>query len=182
MIECELKIPVAGLDAIRRRLAEAGADRITGDEHEINILFDSPDGRLAASGLVLRVRRVGPRNILTFKGPASYDGAIKQRREIEVEISSSEHLSELLHALGYEPWMRYEKHRESWMIGEVRVELDHTPMGDFVELEGPTDFLEESARRLGLDHSHAVAQSYIGLWQEYRRKHPGLNRDMVFDS
>lgn len=182
MIECELKIPVAGLDAIRRRLAETGADRITGDEREINIVFDSPDGRLAASGQFLRVRRVGRRNILTFKGPASYDGAVKQRREIEVEISSSEHLSELLHALGYAPWMRYEKQRESWMVGDVHVELDHTPMGDFVELEGPNDLLEETARRLGLDPSRAVAQSYIGLWQEFRREHPELGRDMVFDS
>jgi adenylate cyclase class 2 len=77
--------------------------------------------------------------------------------------------------------MRYEKQRESWMLGETRVDLDHTPMGDFVELEGPTDSLEATAHRLGLDPERAVAQSYIGLWRDFRRQHPELGRDMVFD-
>lgn len=181
MIECELKIPVDGLDATRRRLVEARAEQLSDGQHEVNILFDSADGRLAASGQVLRVRRAGGRHILTFKGPASYDGAVKQRREIEFEIPSSEQISVVLHALGYAPRMRYEKQRESWMVGEVRVELDHTPMGDFIELEGPTESLEGTAHRLGLDPARAVAQSYISLWQAYRRDHPELGRDMVFD-
>jgi adenylate cyclase class 2 len=181
VIECELKIPVDRLDVIRRGLAEAGAERLTCDEREDNVLFDTVDGRLASSGEVLRVRRIGGRHLLTFKGPATYDGAVKQRREIELEISSSERISELLHALGFAPWMRYEKQRESWRIDDVRVELDHTPMGDFVELEGPTDALEKTAHRLGLDPSRAVAESYIGLWQDYRRNHPELGRDMVFE-
>ena len=182
MIECELKIPVDDLDEIHRRLATTEAEQLNAAEHEVNILFDTASGQLATSGRVLRVRRVGPRHVLTFKGPATYDGAVKQRREIELEISSSERISELLHALGYAPSMRYEKYRESWRLGEVRVELDHTPMGDFVELEGQTGSLEATARRLGLDPTLAVAQSYIGLWQDHRRRHPGLGRDMVFTS
>ncbi len=181
MIECELKIPVDRLDVIRRCLAETGAERLTDNLREDNVLFDTADGRLAASGQVLRVRRVGGRHLLTFKGPASFDGAVKRRREIELEISSSERISELLHALGFTPSMRYQKQRESWRIDDVRVELDHTPMGDFVELEGPTDALEAAADRLGLDPSRAVTQSYISLWRDYRREHPELGRDMVFD-
>jgi adenylate cyclase class 2 len=181
MIECELKIPVDGLDPIRYGLVEAGAERLTGDEREVNILFDTADGDLGSRGQVLRVRQFNGRHLLTFKGPASFAGAVKQRREIELEIPSSELISELLDALGYAPWMRYEKQRESWLIGDVHVELDHTPMGDFVELEGPTDSLDETARRLGLDPTRALTQSYIGLWQDYRGAHPELGRDMVFD-
>ncbi len=182
MIESELKIPVAGLDEIRRRLVAAEAVQLTAAEHEVNILFDTTAGRLATSGQALRVRRVGERHILTFKGPARFDGAVKQRREIEIEISSSERIAELLHVLGYIPSMRYEKYRESWRLGEVRVDLDHTPMGDFVELEGPADSLAASARGLGLDPTLAVAKSYVSLWRDHRRRHPGLGRDMVFDS
>lgn len=181
MIECELKIPVDDLNDIRRRLAASGAEQLTAVEHEINILFDTAAGRLAASGQVLRVRRAGGRHVLTFKGPAAYDGAVKQRREIELEISSSERISELLHALGFAPGMRYEKKRESWLFGEVRFELDRTPMGDFVELEGPTDALESAANDLGLDPTRAVAQSYISLWRDHCRRRPGLGPDMVFD-
>ena len=78
--------------------------------------------------------------------------------------------------------MRYEKYRESWRLAEVRVDLRHTPMGDFLELEGPADSLAASARGLGLDPTLAVAKSYISLWRDHRRRHPGLGRDMVFDS
>ena len=77
--------------------------------------------------------------------------------------------------------MRYEKERESWTFGETRVDLDHTPMGDFVEIEGPTHSLEATARHLGLDSADAVAQSYISLWEDFRRQHPELGRDMIFD-
>jgi len=181
VIECELKIPVDSLDEIRRHLGTTEAEQLNSNEHEVNILFDTATGQLAACGQVLRIRRVRDRSLLTFKGPATYDGAVKQRLEIELEIGSNEQMSELLHALGYAPWMRYEKQRESWMLGETRVELDHTPMGDFVELEGPTDSLEGAARRLDLDPSRAVTQSYISLWRDYCRQHPGLGRDMVFD-
>jgi adenylate cyclase class 2 len=182
VIECELKIPVEDLDEIRRRLATTEAEQLNVAQHEVNVLFDTPSGRLATSGQVLRVRRVGDRNLLTFKGPAAFSGTVKQRREIELEISSSERITELLNALGYEPAMRYEKFRESWRLGGVRVELDHTPMGDFVELEGPTGSLEATAEGLGLDPARAVMKSYIGLWRDHRRRHPGLGRDMVFGS
>jgi len=182
VIESEIKIPVADLDSIRHRLEERGADILSPRHDEVNILFDTRDGSLAANGRVLRVRRSGETSLLTFKGPASWDGAVKQRQEIELEISSSRTISELLHALGYAPWMRYEKKRESWILDGVRIELDHTPMGDFVELEGPSAELEEMARELGLDPGEAATGSYISLWQVYREEHPDLGRDMVFDS
>jgi len=181
VIESELKIPVDALEQIRRRLGETDAERICESEREVNILFDTVGSQLAAAGQVLRVRRVGDRHILTFKGPAAFDGAVKKRREIELEISSSERISELLHALGYAPGMRYEKDRESWNLGEARVDLDHTPMGSFVEIEGPSNCLETTARRLGLDPADAVAESYISLWRAFRRTHPEHGRDMVFD-
>jgi len=181
VIESELKIPVDALEQIRRRLGETDAERICESEREVNILFDTASSQLAAAGQVLRVRRVGDRHILTFKGPATFDGAVKKRREIELEVSSSGRISELLHALGYAPGMRYEKDRESWNLGEARVDLDHTPIGNFVEIEGPINCLEATARQLGLDPADAVAQSYISLWRAFRRKHPEHGRDMVFD-
>jgi len=181
VIERELKIPVTGLDGVRERLADAGATRLTPPEREVNLLFDTGDGRLAAAGEVLRVRQRGQATILTFKGPASYRGPVKERREIELEVGSRERLVELFGALGYELRMRYDKDRESWTLDGIKVELDRTPMGDFVELEGRSEALEAAARRIGLDPEAAVAGSYVGLWSEHRRRHPDLGRDMVFE-
>jgi adenylate cyclase class 2 len=181
VIEQEIKIPVDSLDEIRHRLVESGAERLHAGLREVNLLFDTADGSLASSDRVLRVRSVGERHVLTFKGTASYRGAIRERREIETEVASPERLIELLEALGYAPCFRYEKDRESWRLADVRIDLDHTPMGDFVELEGPSADLPETARALGLDPTRAVPGSYVSLWLEYRGAHPELGPDMVFD-
>ncbi|MCU0303378.1 MAG: class IV adenylate cyclase [Thermoanaerobaculales bacterium] len=180
MIESELKIPVGDLDTVRRRLAGAGADPLGPAEREVNLLFDTADRQLAEAGRVLRIRRVGDDAIATFKGPATWQGAVKQRLEIELGVASDGAAAELFGALGFTPWLRYEKDRESWTLGEVRIDLDHTPIGDFVELEGPVEGLEEAALALGLDPSRAVAESYVGLWLRHRDEHPEAGRDMVF--
>jgi len=181
VVESEIKIPVIELEPTRARLVTAGAKILTPAEKEVNVLFDTSTSELATGSRVLRIRRVGDRSILTFKGPAVWDGAVKQRREIELAVSSAETMAERLNALGYAPWMRYEKIRESWIFGQVRVELDHTPMGDFVELEGPPHDLPEAATSLGLDPDDAVRGSYISLWEAHRQHNPGLGRYMIFE-
>jgi len=58
-----------------------------------NSFFESPDGRLAARGLALRLRTEGERSILTVKGrgaPRSEDGALVERLESEAEIASDQ--------------------------------------------------------------------------------------------
>ena len=55
--ESEIKIPVADLSPIRRRLEAANAERISERHDETNVLFDDARGSLAASGRALRLRR-----------------------------------------------------------------------------------------------------------------------------
>jgi adenylate cyclase class 2 len=181
VIENELKIPVEALGPIRDRLRRLGAEPLSKTRHEANILFDTADSNLRNSGQVLRLRRVGDQRVLTFKGHASFDGPVKQRLEIEVEVSSAEATTELLRSLGFAITLRYEKFRESWRLNDVHIDLDRTPIGSFIEVEGPPGALGGIARRLGLDPDNAISESYIGLWLEHRRRHPELGRDMVFE-
>jgi adenylate cyclase class 2 len=89
----------------------------------------------------------------------------------------------ILEHLGFNVFLRYEKDREEWLLGEVSIVLDHTPMGDFVEVEGPPEDLVRTAGVLGIDVGEAVRGSYTSLWQEHREAHPDLELplDMVFD-
>jgi adenylate cyclase class 2 len=181
--ETELKIPVPGLEPVRNRLeALAAAHRNHPSLREVNILLDSAAGELEASGSVLRLRSIGERRVLTLKGPPRFEGAVKHREELELEVTDIELMSAILDRLGFAPVLRYEKDRESWRVEEVTVTLDHTPMGDFVELEGPADRLEALASELGVDPHAAVRGSYVELWAEHRTAHPGrgLPVDMVF--
>jgi len=181
-VETELKIPVADLDEVRSRLVSLGAEMVCASMREVNHLLDTGDLVLSGRGCVLRLRSYGDFRVLTFKGQVSYDGAIKVRPEFEVQIEDLEKMRAVLEALGYVVLARYEKDRETWKTGGAEVVLDHTPMGDFVEVEGPAEVLESIALSLGLDPLAAVRGSYMSLWAEYRTSYPekGLPHDMVF--
>ncbi len=180
--ESEIKIPVRDLDAVRDRLRAKRAHLVQPAQREVNRLFDTHDGRLASSGQVLRLRAVGTRHIVTFKGAASYRGVIKERDEFEVEVSDGESAAAIFERLGLRLAVRYDKDRETWLINGVTVALDHTPMGDYVEIEGAVRELHGVARMLALDPLAAVPGSYVDLWQQYRSARPelGLPADMVF--
>jgi adenylate cyclase class 2 len=180
--ETEVKIPVTNLSVVRGRLAASAGACVQPAEREINVLFDRVDGRLKAAGSVLRVRRYGGRWVLTYKGPSTYRGAVREREELELEVADGEVLAAVFAHLGLEPDLRYEKDREVWRLGSVEVVLDHTPLGDFVEIEGREADILRAAAALGLDPADAVRGSYVRLWERRRSEHPelGLPRDMVF--
>lgn len=180
-LEQELKIPVVALAPVRARLEAVGARRSAAPELEENWVLDDGETTLRHAGRLLRVRSVGGSARLTHKGPARFSGRVKEREELEIEIGSAETTLELLGRLGFTPIRRYQKRRETWEIGGVEVALDETPMGPFVELEGDADALEGLACEIGLDPNVAVRGSYLALWEAYRRDHPGVGEDMVFE-
>jgi adenylate cyclase class 2 len=181
-IESEIKLPVADLNKVRRRLERDGAKLVHAAAHEDNLLLDTSSGRLQARDSVLRVRQARGRTLLTLKGPASFHDRVKQRSEHELEVVDGGCLLAILRGLGFDIVARYQKEREAWRLGETDVLLDRTPMGNFVEIEGPLELVSASARRLGLDAESAVTESYLELWRDYRRSRPGdeLPEDMLF--
>ena len=181
-IEQELKLPVVELTPVRQRLHDLGAEPLTPRQRELSILLDDTRHTLRGSGRTLRVREVGERCLLTFKGPLHWHGAVKEREELETEVAGAPTILAILAQLGFVPTFRYEKHRERWQLGTVEVDLDELPIGTFVELEGPRDDLHEAARLLQLDPVSAVRGSYASLWVDRRRGDPSLPRDMVFAS
>lgn len=179
-LEQEIKIPLGDLAAVRLRLVELGATLTTARAFEDNTVFDHPSQRLAETGRLLRLRKFAGSWLLTFKGPARFDGAIKIREEIETVVADGEAMRALLGALGFEPLWRYQKWRELWRHDLVAVALDETPLGPFVELEGPPERLLPLARLLGLDPAAGVTGSYRDLWFAHRATDPGASWDMLF--
>lgn len=175
-----MKFRVADLDVVRSRLAALGARAVSPLEFEDNWVLDDPAGGLARTGQILRVRSYGATGRITFKGPAIIAEGVKSRPEHEVEIDDPQRALALLAGLGFFPVRRYQKRRELWRSGAVEVALDVTPMGEFVELEGPRAELARFAVDLGFDPGAALAGTYLGLWAEYRKAHPGAPEDMTF--
>lgn len=178
-VERELKFADAELGNLREQLIALEAECRGSAALEDNWIFDR-DGELDAAGRVLRLRvdRRGAR--LTLKEPASFDGHVKVRGEHETTIGDVDVIRTILESLGYRIACRYQKRREEWQLGSIVVALDHTPIGDFVELEG--EGCERLARRLGLDPARAERRSYLRLYADHRAENPGAPAEMIFVS
>jgi adenylate cyclase class 2 len=181
-VERELKIPVADLGPVRARLEACAATLLAPRCREVNTLYDDAAKRLMSSGHALRLRRSEGVWKLTFKGPVHYRGTVKEREELETAVADGAVVDAIFARLGLVPSRRYEKDRERWRVGDTEVCLDHTPMGDFVEIEGQVEALGVVAAGLGLEPASALRGSYVTLWADYRDQHPelGLPEDMVF--
>jgi adenylate cyclase class 2 len=182
-IEVEAKVRVPSFHEIRRRLMELGADRL-GVSLQRNDLYDMRGRDLADRGCRLRLRTV-PRGdeapVLTFKGPR-LGGRFKSRREIEVGVSDRATARRLLEAMGYRRYFSFDKRRESWRLGDWRIELDEVPLlGRFVEVE--TTEAREVERALGslqLDGLKLIKRGYTSLLRRRLRESGITSRRVRF--
>ena len=178
--EIEVKVPAPDLAQVRERLREAGAARRAPEHDESNCLYDDADRRLSQSGRTVRLRRAAGRTILTYKGPARFEGGAKVREEREVDVSDPGEAEAILAGLGLLPRFRYDKRREEWDCEGCVVALDTTPIGTFVEIEGDPAAIRKLMLRLGLDFAEAIPYSYSELYRRRRKEDPALPPDMVW--
>jgi adenylate cyclase, class 2 len=185
--EIEIKLKVASPRAMKRRLKECGFVVVRRRHFESNIVFDFHDLRLRRSRSLLRLRREGNRHLLTFKGAPHASDSYKIRTEIETEVEDEGAFHQILEGLGLHPVFRYEKYRTVYAEqGRRKVEaapllvFDETPIGRYIELEGPARWIDRAARRLGFQKRDYITASYAALYQDYCRENGIKAGDMVF--
>ncbi len=164
-LETEVKIRVADLAGMCQRIEALGFQISQPREFESNTLYDTPAKSLLASGTLLRLRESGGRYVITWKGRYQV-GPHKTRPEMETTLGSIETMAQIFGELGYEPVFRYEKYRREYRVaGQPGViTADETPIGNFLELEGPGAWIDETAQRLGLGPTDYVLESYVRLY------------------
>jgi adenylate cyclase, class 2 len=181
--EIEIKLAVPNVDAMRATLIGAGFVEFVPRSLEENRIYDWPDGALRERGELIRLREYAGQRILTYKGPATIDRH-KQREEIEVDISETGAVATILGKLGLEPRFRYQKFRSEWkQSGEPGVAmLDETPIGPYLELEGPGEWIDRAAVALGFTEADYVNLSYARLFADHCASLGQIAGDMVFAS
>jgi adenylate cyclase class 2 len=175
--ETEIKLRVADPRAIKRKLASLGFVPAEPRHFERNLLFDFPDLRLRHARSVLRLRFERARNLVTFKGAPLDSPGYKVRREIETEVKDGRRLKEAFEALGLREVFRYEKYRTAYAARRRRkssasghagqsgqVVYDETPIGNFIELEGPKRWIDALAHQFGYGRNDYVTASYVALY------------------
>jgi adenylate cyclase class 2 len=151
-----------------------------------------------------KVRSRPTNAILTYKGPPQsartaidkssgcglhlepariQSGRYKIREEIEIAVSDGEQMRRILVALGLRPLFVYEKFRTTYVLPGVRglkIELDETPIGTFLELEGAPPAIDRVAGRLGYTRADYVTQTYGALYIADCRRRGRKPANMLF--
>jgi len=111
----------------------------------------------------------------------------KVREEIETEVRDARELRRILAGLGMRESFHYEKYRTTFrMPGSQRwaarllIELDETPIGTFVELEGPAKAIDRAARALGFSKNEYIVANYLRLYAEECMRRGEKIGEMVF--
>jgi len=142
-------------------------------------LYDTPDRRLYAQGLGLRVRRDGDHGALTFKGPVQ-PGAVKSREEFETPVADPDAADRIVQALGFQRWFLGEKYREEYKLGDAVVTVDEAPMGVFVEIEADPAEIDRAAAQIGRTPADYNLESYPRLYYAWCDAHGIARGDMTF--
>ncbi len=184
--EVEVKFALADPAQMRANLLRLGAVQ-RGSHVELNIRLDDAERSLSARRIVLRRRRVEEAGsttyLLTVKTPGrQHDPALSIRREIELTVSDGDAMLAGLEVLGYRPYWRYEKRRETFALGQVEAVLDEMPFGWFVELEGLAGEIRRLVPQLGLDLSDGITESYAELFDRVRQALDLDINDLTFEA
>jgi adenylate cyclase, class 2 len=207
--EIEIKLRVLDVAAILARLQRLGAREISPRTHESNTLYDTPRQHLRRRGQLIRIRIVQPASnfgrkrphenppvVLTFKGPAlvsddasNAGGRVKMlhrfkvKEEAEVTLLGAKEIDRILRALGLRPAFRYEKFRTTFLLPGLRslkIELDETPVGIYLELEGTIGAINRAARLLGYTRKDYRKESYGSLYLAACRRRGRKPGNMLF--
>ncbi|MCG6919624.1 MAG: class IV adenylate cyclase [Acidobacteria bacterium] len=174
--ETEVKLRLESPDAAREALARVGATLVRPRHFEENVLFDDAAGSIRATGGVVRLRTSPHASVLTFKGARRLVEGMKTREERQTLVEEPAAVRIILERLGYRPVFRYQKYRESWTHHGQEIEIDETPIGTFLEIEGDPEGIRAVTAELGHEASEYLSESYVGLFFAQ-----GGQGDMVFD-
>src|SRR5436190_23422662 len=180
-LEREIKLRFDSAESARAAVLAAGAEPSRSRRLQEDCLLDTSDEMLHRRRCVLRVRMESGKNLLTFKGPVQ-PGDIRLREELETIVADGPVLLHILEELGFHVWFRYQKYREEFVLDDVIVTVDETPVGTFVEIEGGDRGIAEMALALGRSPSDYLLDSYRGLFSDHCRRLGLPITDMLFQN
>jgi adenylate cyclase class 2 len=168
-LETEVKFYLPNIDYIRTRLIDLGAV-FKHRTFETNIRFEDPEKSLIKKKSLLRLRK-DKKITLTFKSePPFKDDQFKILKEFEVEVSDFDAMEHILKSLGFKEEQVYEKWREIFVFGDTHLCLDTMPYGDFLEIEGTKESIQQLALKIGLLWEKRILLNYLAIFDIIKRQ------------
>jgi len=195
--EIEIKLRITAIPTILHNINSLGA-KTQGRVREQNTLYDTPQSDLRRRKMLLRLRIETPttpnarftsseRVILTTKAPLpaphkkNRPPRYKERAEREqVVTKSSRQTAAALIALGFRPAFHYDKFRTTFRLPNLHLDLDETPAGTFLELEGEPKAIDRAAQALGFTKKAYLRSTYWELYAADCRRRGTNPKNMLF--
>jgi adenylate cyclase class 2 len=195
--EVEIKLRIKDIPEILRKIKSLSVQSQPRVQEQ-NTLYDTPQSDLRRRKMLLRLRieAAAPHNtqstrrervILTAKAPPHQPQTKKQptrykiRAEREQVIpESSRQYAKALAALGFRPTFRYDKFRTTFRLPNLHLDLDETPAGTFLELEGKPQAIDRAAQALGFSKQAYLRATYWDLYAADCRRRGISPKNMLF--
>lgn len=170
MVEIEVKIRIKDLEGITSKITALGARLEKERCLETNTLYDFSSRSLYQKKHALRVRKINKKTFLTFKGHPQRSRKFKIREEFETEVKNEKQLKHILKSIGLLPSFHYKKYRAVFRHKRLKICLDETSIGNFLELEGERGEIVKTARELGYSKKEFIKKDYIQLLQQNNKE------------
>jgi adenylate cyclase class 2 len=162
-MENEIKFKISNPKKLCSLLVSLGARKYPKLKEE-DYSFDSQDGSLSRQGKLLRLRKIGNKALLTFKGPLM-KAQFKKREEINIELNDFNVAKQLLYEIGFMGKFVKEKIRQKFAYEGLDISLDKVPfIGYYIEIEGKDRKILEFIKKIGLNRKDAIRESYEQLF------------------
>ncbi|MBN1223687.1 MAG: class IV adenylate cyclase [Candidatus Aminicenantes bacterium] len=166
MLEIEVKIKIEDLKSIAEKIKALGAEVDKARHFEKNTLYDFASRELHAKNHALRLRMVNKKSFLTFKGAKQKSRKFKIREEYETEVKNGKQAKKILKSLSLQPVFEYSKYRTVFKKKKLKICLDETSIGTYLELEGEQNEIVKFAKALHLQKKDFITKDYIELIKE----------------
>lgn len=180
MIEVEMKVPIRDREVLEQRLSEIGFAKGY-LVRETDTYFDNEANQIKDNDGALRVRsrenfsEKTLEHFMTYKGP-KMDAVSMTRKEVEMEIESSDAGKQILMALGYTKVYPVVKTRQYYGMDKITACLDLVEgLGEFLELEiivaqdadkpQALEKLVSLLQKLGYSTDETIRRSYLSMLQ-----------------
>jgi adenylate cyclase, class 2 len=189
--EIEVKLRIRDLSGLLAKLHQLGA-HCQGRVFEHNSLYDTPENDFRRRGRLLRLRTKAPapagriggggrQAVITSKAPVPVSTSrYKERLERELVLAAGRPWHARLLSLGFRQGFFYERYRTTFRLPNLHLEIDQTPIGTILELEGTPRAIDRTARDLGFSPRDYIRSTYWELFQAERRRGGRLAKNMRF--
>ncbi len=168
MKEIEVKILEINKKYIEKKLKKLKAKKVYSGKL-VSYFFDTTTNSLKSKGIQLRLRVSNKDCILTVKRKISQKET-KNSNEFEITVSSYKETKNILELLGFKLKYQLEKNRTSYVLKDVRFELDKpkekVPL--FLEIEAKNrKIIEKYVKLLGYKMSQTKNFTYRDVLRHY---------------